>query len=356
MIAANTAVFRKLVEFVQLEQVVPTAHIIRFIRTTAEEKNWLQHVQITEKATIMAGFRANRMRFGEDDYLVFVGRTTIGEVPEWLVQIELNAGLATALIDELDLTIPKHHSSYEIAQHVLALHKEVEGYIGHAMEDVMPFFDPLLIFRVEKSLPFSFDLYRVSAVCVASGRDLLFLPFDEAYLNELREILLEGPTCIPFEGLLHSLTAVHWKYAFLDLYRGVERLFSMARIGELHKALGQPVPLLDLSASLEEHIGWRPKEDDALERLFEGIPESDIEPLRNLKERAGSTAGSMSAWLYSLRNRVVHYRPAHEGIGFDDSDWNLLLLVTLRVVLHAYKKYAPQLEPPLPPPIQDAGG
>ena len=85
--------------------------------------------------------------------------------------------------------------------------------------------------------------------------------FTTAYF-EFERLFIEGAKNIPFDNLVFSLVSVYWRYSFLDVYRCIERLFSISFLEEIYQDLGieNSLSLLNFSVKIEKYIGWRPEE------------------------------------------------------------------------------------------------
>jgi len=252
----------------------------------------------------------------------------------------MNAGLFTALVVELKIPV-KNLNPYEIVEHVIPRYKGIGDYRGHALDEVIEFFENVAVFRIphDSALP-PHDIYRILGFWTLRNRERIILNISDDTLASLEALVLEGATSVPFLNVVESLHAAHWQHAFLEAYRPVERLFAFDYIENLHKELAITVPLLEFVAKIEEVIGWRPKEDDAIERLCALMPDTASKIFERVKLNGGGVADEkMAKWIYKLRNSVVHFRPSTERINLESEHWDEILRATFMLVAAIYAKY-----------------
>lgn len=163
-------------------------------------------------------------------------------------------------------------------------------------------------------------------------------------------MFIEGAKNIPFDNLVFSLVSVYWRYSFLDVYRCIERLFSISFLEEIYQDLGieNSLSLLNFSAKIEKYIGWRPEEIKAINKLIDDSPQDAIDILQELKSfidsrQADTLPSKPGEVIYKIRNSIVHLRPATESISMDDKHWNKLIRASLLIIEYWYHKYDDQL-------------
>jgi hypothetical protein len=102
--------------------------------------------------------------------------------------------------------------------------------------------------------------------------------------------------------------------------------------------------LLKFSADVERYIGWKPKDNEAVNKLVEGSPEEALQLLREIKKFVFDTEeGICGDLFYKIRNSIVHFRRANQSIDLDDKNWDKLIRASLYIVEYWYKKYDEQL-------------
>jgi|JI91814CRNA_FD_contig_121_158024_length_7073_multi_2_in_0_out_0_3 hypothetical protein len=348
MIKANLSIFSALITFVEKskisEAILPGK---RFIKTNEEEKRWLKELNCLKQQPILPNLITASIEFDSQEYFVVIGWekndvVTFAE-QEVITPIELNAGIVTALLFELKVAIRPKVKPYYILDEVL--YPIQSDYSGHEFEVVSDCFEPLLVYQIVDNSPLKGEkIERLSGFYLSKNCEKLFLKFSQDTLLVYEKLFLEASESVPYENLVLSLTSVYWKYSFLDVYRCIERIFSISRLDELCQKLNIVIPLLQLSAEMENSLGWKPKEDETLNKLIEGSPEEARQLFREVKKAIYSQEeGSLGEFFYKIRNSIVHYRPANQEFKLDDENWDKLIRGALLVILYWYQEYDSKL-------------
>lgn len=349
MIEANQYIFRVLADFVQASNIgVPIFdRDVRYIKTNDIEKEWLQKLKITMIQPILPNFKTASFEFEGKKYFVAIGWHT-QEIGEEVIQsIEPNAGIVTALLSELKVPVNQNANPYDIANEIF--YKPDQQRIKYDFPLVAKFFEPISVYQIQDDSPFvnqdDINIIRLSGFYALNNRQLISLNFSALTLSTFEKLFIEGSKNIPCENLLLSLVSVSWKYTFLDIYRCIERLFCISALEDFHKNLKIGDSLLKFSADIENYIGWRPKENESLNKLIENSPEEAIHLFREVKVSIdGQEEGKYGELIYRVRNSIVHFRPANEEIKLDDENWDKLINSSLLVIDYWYKKYDKQLK------------
>jgi hypothetical protein len=349
MIEANKYIFEVLAEFVQSSEVaVPVSDNKRCIETNTQDKEWLQEIKIINKQLILPKFQTASFEFKSQKYFVAIGwqsKQTI-DSDEVIEFVELNAGIVTALLFELKIPLRHTVSAYDIDDQIL--YKSEEKMIQYNFSLIINFFEPFSVYRIQEDSTFiekdDIDLIRTSGFYVLKNSQLIALRFSRETLEKFEKVFFEGSINIPYENLLFSLVSVSWKYSFLDIYRCIERLFSISYLEDFHKKLNIADPLLKFSADVENYLSWKPKEDEAINKLVQGSPEKALQLLREIKRFLdGTEEGKCGDFIYKIRNSIVHFRPANQSINLDDEKWDMLIRASLYIVEYWYNQYDEQL-------------
>ena len=145
--------------------------------------------------------------------------------------------------------------------------------------------------------------------------------------------------------LLNCVQSAQWPHAFLESYRCVERLFSFQFIEDLHRDLALNISLLKFAEKIESAIKWRPREEDAIERLFGLLPADALILMEGVRDKVSANSGEkVPSWVYSLRNSVVHFRPASKQLSLTDQQWDEMLRATLLLIGKIYATYDAHLK------------
>ncbi|NET78022.1 MULTISPECIES: hypothetical protein [Okeania] len=349
MIEANEYIFNKLADFFEVSNIdiVIDEQKKRYIETDDEEKEWLKKLKIiNQKYQILPNFATASFQYGGNDYFVAIGSQEYLENNQEVIQfIELNAGIVTALLFELKISVARKASPYDIADKIF--YPSQKERIGYDFSTVRDLFEPIFVYKIPENSPFlnldDITLIRISGF-YAKNSQLVSLNFSSNTLNEFEKLFIEGSKNIPYENLLLSLVSVYWKYSFLDIYRCIERLFPISELEDLHTKLNIQDSLLNFADNIESYIGWKPKENEALNKLIKDSPNSARQILRQVKANINNVEeGNLGNFVYKIRNSIVHFRPAIKQIKFNDNNWDMLIHSSLLVIEHWYDKYEQQL-------------
>ena len=349
MIDANIHIFKVLADFVQDSDIgVPISEKNkRFIETSDSDKEWLKNLKILTKQPILPNFKTATFEFDSNKYFVAMGWHT-QEISEEVIQfVEPNAGIVTALLFELKVPVSQNANPYNIANEIF--YESDQQRIKYDFSLVAKFFEPISVYQIQNDSPFinqdDIDIIRLSGFYALKNRQLISLNFSVLTLSTFEKLFIEGSKNIPCENLLLSLVSVYWKYAFLDVYRCIENLFCISALEDFHQKLKIADSLLKFSADVENYIGWRPKENEALNKLIDNSPEEAISFFREIKVFIdGQEDGKYGELIYRVRNSIVHFRPATEEIKLDDENWDKLINSSLLVIDYWYNKYDKQLK------------
>jgi len=346
---ANQSIFRVLADFVQASNIgIPISETnVHCIDTDDREKEWLKKLKITTIQPILPNFKTASFEFEQKKYFVAIGWHT-QEISEEVIQfVEPNAGILTALLFELKVPVSQNADPYYIANEIF--YESDQPIIKYDFSLVAKLFEPISIYQIQEGSPFvnqdDIDIIRLSGFYAIKNRQLISLKFSALTLSTFEKLFIEGSKNIPCENLLLSLVSVYWKYAFLDVYRCIENLFCISALEDLHKKLKIADSLLKFSSDVENYIGWRPKENEALNKLIDNSPEEAISFFQEIKVFIDSQGeGKYGELIYRVRNSIVHFRPATEEIKLDDENWDKLINSSLLVVDYWYNKYDKQLK------------
>ncbi len=347
MSAANGKIFSTLIEFVITNGIqIRGADEIRHIKSNAIEKKTIKYlnIQCREKLARSIEFAIGKLK--EKNYLIVAGpplpENNIGEIFEF---VSMDSGWFTTIISEMEVNIAPGVSAYEVADILNDRYRGAPStYEGHHFSDIARFFIPVSVFDISSALQFEEnDLHRIAGTFLCAQQELLNLDIPQDLIKEYEKLFVEGPDNLPFEELLDSLTSLRWKDAFLDVYRCIERLFPYSYIQSLHIKTATTKPLEELIGIVEDVLGWKAKEDLALDTIFSACGHSEESLFRNVKKNLfGNGEGGIGVELvYKLRNSIVHHRLRGDRIykRIEMTDWISLIKGLLMVMRNEYIKY-----------------
>jgi len=340
MIETNIAAFNNLIEDFSTGSDELVENGKRYIKTNTAEKEWLQKLVIENSLRILSSVTIILIKYEDFSYIAFIGNK-LDEVnlDTHVLQNEpLNAGLITVLLAENFLKLSKS-TLLDFYNDILFQHKEPE-YKGHDYEDIVPFLNTINFYQIPKdSVLSNNNLYKIATYLIAIDKQYLILDFSNVVINLFADLSLMGSEKIEFEFFLNSLLSSNFKHSFLELYRLVERIFPLNYLKELHVAVTTAIPFLSFAALVEEKIGWRPREEDALEKIFEKTSSSTTTLfLAVFQNPQAVEVISCSKQFYKLRNSIVHFRANHTEPILNQIQWNLIIQGTLELIDQHYSE------------------
>lgn len=363
MIAANQYIFQALAEFVEDQNIERPifADAKRCIETDDREKEWLKKLTIQNTEIILPTFITASFEFEEQKYFVTIGSITqLLTETEIIQEEELNGGMITALIFELEIPVKQSAKALEIVEEIF--YEPDENITKYHYSQVSKFFEPIFVYRVQDECPFiegindtsTVNIVRLSGFYILKNRQIISLRFEKETIFIFERLFLEGAKNIPFDNLVFSLVSVYWRYSFLDVYKCIERLFSISFLEDLHHDLGidSSLSLLQFSAKIEKYIGWRAEESKAINKLINNSPRNAINLLQEVKrfidsKQADTLPSEPGEVIYKIRNSIVHLRPATDlkiiNNIIDNKHWNKLIRASLLIIEYWYHKYDDQL-------------
>ncbi|NHN31622.1 hypothetical protein [Paenibacillus agricola] len=329
MIQANKEVFKRLIdkfkEFPELTtgDINTSDHVPRWISTNVDEKELLKHSTIQEKtlcltdkyifkinykyevepftqaqelqlipvdaqvtivqeeATRMQEEKEEQERAGEEYVHVTTGERFFIVLPEAqkftepfmrgaVNQINENAGLLTLVWGEgaYPLSELKDYGN-QLIETVFGRDKAYEH------KDLSDFFAPCDIWEVEE------ELYNKPPYAIYGGRltqvdEKLNLDFLIVTKIKIRKMFEDDTGNIISEALFRGLTSTHWSHSFLEFYRCIERLYHIPYLKQLGTSLDSIKSTSDIASIIEDSLGWKPKEEEALIKLIQSLDSSFI--------------------------------------------------------------------------------
>lgn len=315
---------------------------INYIKTNREEKEWLKYASIKRVLDITPEIKIIELEFFEDKYIAVVGtqqndRKFIDS--NYFEQFEVNAGLFTLLLSQKLLRFSKGHNPLEFYNNILFQNKE-DSYKGHDFLEIDEFIENLLCFRIkfENYNPNNL-LERFACYYFCIYEENLILNFESETLEFISALSLIGNNKINYSLIIYSLFSTHYKHSFLELYRLVERLMPVSYLKEFYTTSKSELNFIEFTSLLEDVTNWRPKEDQALEKIFDESKSSTISYFVEFKKSLDDGSPEFQKYFYKLRNSIVHYRANHEEYKLNNKQWNKLIMCTLILIEEHYDKH-----------------
>lgn len=289
----------------------------------------------------------------------------IGSVLGALTEIGVNeVGFEYAHFLSFVLT---HGQYLDVSRERLAHPEELENRLdvkeafSCALEDIASVYEDVRVFELSQTSVLS--LFAV--LCHLAARfKTARSPFVPAEIIDVsgRLLLLQSA---PYENIYLSLSASHWKHAFIEIYRVVEGLYYFGWMHGIKQAFGVNDAEYDLYLKLRGQLSWKSKESASIAKLFEVVPRgvlalhdpTGIESLSGRFEKQADidVMKRFGQLIYSIRNSNVHQGESEDGLSIEvrADCWPKLTCCLFLIVEYLYTAHPAGM--PRPPTSQAAG-
>ena len=324
MIEANVTFFANIQSMLDEDLSIEVINSKRYIATNKSDQFWLKHLIIKHSFRITKDAFALLLCLKNDDYLCLINIIgTTSNLPPYLTELPLNAGLITVLGSEGYLT-PKvnWNQQLQIFNEVMYQTSDID-YHGHQWNDIMVLFPPVHCYKIDLGET-DVDIrenenafYQV--LCQAAFEiDFRNNPYTEISRGAWERVFYEGKLSqIKYKTLFMSYIALTWDISYLHLYQCLEDKFACEAVHSLHKRLDVGLSEMDLSRLLYEELSWQPKDIEGIEHLIEN--RKNTKGVDILQTVAGDE--QLPRFIYSVRNSIVHETKAARIPLSDNKKW-----------------------------------
>lgn len=179
-----------------------------------------------------------------------------------------------------------------------------------------------------------YDLKVIAYYALCQSKNALVLPFEELTIADFINIANDSNEYYPIDYLIRSLTSSTWKTSFLDIYRCIERLYSLSFLDAYRRGLSStltPTQTRDVIKSIQRGK-FESHEDANIKHLIDLVPRSITSLMDGILN--GET---LYTWVYKRRNESVHFqrekRPVDE---LTDANWNIFFQFLLKAIRSLY--------------------
>ena len=114
----------------------------------------------------------------------------------------------------------------------------------------------------------------------------------------------------------------------------------MPKLANLTNKWASSKPFYELAELLEDQLGWRPKEEDALRELIESCSGPLLDMLANeFCPDSENKAKAVAREIYKQRNSLVHFRPAMPEQDYTTQQWNNRISLIIKLVSELYETH-----------------
>lgn len=337
----SSDLFAKLVDAVEAspDRALSNSDAPRWIKKLSEEDAVLMsQADVMEACLVTRHLRAFLLQHKGRRFLSVSGLAADDDLPEGFEALELTPGFLALAVSELNL-VPKA-SPIEVFDTIESSFKGEDGYEGHELEDVAKLFPDVSIFKLNEDSDSSGSIWRSMGVLLSVFYGQGPIELSDEALNSLKELYESGSSHVPFRNIVQGHLAMTWSGFFLELYRAIEQLYSVPKLTNLTDQWASPKPFYELAELLENQLGWRPKEEDALRELIESCGASLLDMLANeLCPNAENKAQAVAKAIYRQRNSLVHFRPAMPEQDYSTQQWNNRISLMIKLVSELYERH-----------------
>jgi hypothetical protein len=317
----------------------------RWIKKKDDGDLALMALASAEPRIVTRQIRLVRIEHEGERYFSTFGLPEPDEVPPDLEIVEATPGLFALSVLEAGVRPPTTVTAATVKEVLDEQFKgNSVGYQGYDLDQIIPLFPPLVVYRATAPADYHAITDRVLGSILA--RTYLDGPIslEPDTVAALTSVFETDCDLIPFQNLVQGVLAISWENLFLECYRCIEQLYGMQRFQALRDKLSFSSSPRDLAKVIEDHLSWRPKENEAFVALIGLCDEGLISTVCAGLAVAGDTHEKRSSklveMLYGLRNSIVHYRPAHVVVQKSDADWNIIVRGMLGLVADLYNNHA----------------
>lgn len=339
MVGANAAIFRSLDDAVfSLGHHIPNSGSPRWISTNPEERGFLKDSKVRNIVKIGQSRSVLHLEYGGFSFFATVGlseKIRLGN----LIEIDTTSSQLTVVIFESD--VKPNCGPLEIIQNIGGQDRNSDpNYVGHSPDLILPLFPLIRLFKlpggvVDDFWQAHFMICLEEAMATGSW-------IDQDLFRSLKTMSELDSAKIPYAVLCRSIFDHDRTSLFLALYRCLEALYSYAATASLVSSLGIQKDWKVVSKQLEIDLRWYPKEDAALQGLFQRVGMKELIDISNSlkipQEPHDTLSGRAARAVYDVRNKSVHFRPFHQDTDFDLIDWSKLCTALSCVVLDVYNE------------------
>lgn len=340
--------------------VIANSEMGRYIKRLSEEDAELMaKAEIIDRRKITRLMQAVRFDYQGRRHFAFFGFASAQgplPMPEGLAELDPTPGMFSIAITETD-TVARATAS-AIRDIIESDYLGVEGYEGHDLNAVAGLYPTVTFAEADVNYPYTDDIDRVLGAMVATTYADGPISLDENTLKAACDFFTSAPDSVPFDNVLQGVLSISWSGLFVELYRCVEQLYPAPRLSELIQQWTSPQSFGALADLLREQLGWRPREDESLNKLIAACPEKVSNDLIDAfgvklddKSMPAEIAGRQ---VYAMRNGLVHFRGNTTIAPTSDEKWNAIVMAMIALVIETYDRFGQQFHNGVVAPVIQA--
>lgn len=236
---------------------------------------------------------------------------------------------------------------------------DVKEIFSCTLEDIASVYESVRVFELSQASVSS----KFAVLCHLAARFKTarspFVPVEIIDVSR-RLLLLQNA---PYENIYLSLSASHWKHAFIEIYRVVEGLYYFGWMHGIKQSFGGNYSEHDLYLMFQDQISWKYKERASIVKLFEMVPRVVLAPhdpldIKSLSGRFENQTDvevmkRFANLIYSIRNSNVHQGESEDSplIEVSADCWPKLTYCLFLIVEHLYSVHQAGMPRPATSPV-----
>jgi hypothetical protein len=264
---------------------------------------------------------------------------------------EIYGGTLLLFNNLLKINLKKGKSEQERIENLLYQQEDVD-YVGHSVEDILPYLEDFCVFKISKDSTF-IDMKDVEIayyILINYSNKFVHLQIPDETLNEYKKHIRETYNQFK-ENIFLSLTSTHFKHSFIELYRCIEMLYSLPKAIKLKQSIGFKKTAYELSKLCFKDLTWKNPERESIKAIFNEIDSEIILQNTDLMNLMGlqpenemiKNIDKAAEYIYKLRIQLVHQIDISSEMVISKNEWQILLLFLLKVIESAYIKFKSEL-------------
>lgn len=337
-IEANQKIFAALDDICKSEdEPLSNSGIPRWIDSSDDKDDFLTHSKIVSKIWFTPNKGALSFHYEDILYIFLIGFEDIdtNSITETLSETEISGGMATVALYESEI---KPKGSIASIRNVIEVYDQRDSeYKGHRWEEIEEIYPKIMCFEahdIDKD-----EVEKAYYVLCISHLISTESWIDENISSQLLTLCRLNLNELPYKTLCRSIFDTDRSSLFLSLYRCVEAIYAFESAKKISNSLTLDHDWTEIAIALEDNLGWRPHEENSLSGLLKHSNEFTAEKILlslGLKNESKDIINFAAKKVYKLRNALVHYRPAHQSLNFDEIDWTCLCSCMIDVVFDIY--------------------
>lgn len=312
----------------------------RYLTLDTNEKDWLSYCKVLSKLEVAKEQYYAIVKYDSELYFIVINNRDNIHLPSGLEFYDLNLGLFTVIITELEIPVKTGITNLYLTDKVLSQSKNNPDYTGHNSEYLYEIFPKITVCKfANQFIGNSENLLQIVCLFLSTNKHFLTLPFSTRTLESISEVILVGSQILNYDNIIQSLLSSNFKFSFLDFYRCIEMLYQIVYIEDAYQHLTLSINKRNFLNTIDQKLRWRPTERAALKKIFNETQDAYKDAIVKAIKSINNTNLNYSDWIYDLRCNIVHLKSEQVSYNFRSDQWDSLIYGLSRIILFWYQRY-----------------